>query len=265
MQKPICPEFKEQTQIRFLGKEYNVTDLSHELGPSNPTFPGHLKTVLWDHLTHEETLKSGLTKAPYCYRVVGLTTCDHSSTHVDAINHIVTSPGARSIDKLPLEWFLTPGVWFDFSSIGANEYIKKNHIKKAIEETGVEIQNNSAILYFSGWYKKWNSPFEYIKDFPGLDREATEYLVDLGAICIGADAPSIDSFKEVSQIKVQPAHMVCREREVLNMENLANIDKIPRHEFWFIYLPLKIENATGSPVRCVALTEVNRGSRKFGR
>ena len=43
---------------------------------------------MWDHLTHEETQELGLTKPPYSYRVVGFTMCDHSGTHVDAINHL---------------------------------------------------------------------------------------------------------------------------------------------------------------------------------
>jgi len=45
----------------------------------------------------------GLTKAPYSYQVTGFTMCDHSSTHVDAINHVVSEPGGRSVDVLPLE------------------------------------------------------------------------------------------------------------------------------------------------------------------
>jgi len=55
-------------------------------------------------------------------------------------------------------------------------------------------------------------------------------------------------------VKVQPAHIVCREREILNLENMANIDLIPSHEFWFVGLPLKLRNATGSPIRAVAIT-----------
>jgi kynurenine formamidase len=51
--------------------------------------------------------------------------------------------------------------------------------------------------------------------------------------------------------------MVCREREILNIENLANVDRIPRHAFWFCGLPLKLRDATGSPFRGVALVELD--------
>jgi len=72
---------------------------------------------------------------------------------------------------------------------------------------------------------------------------------------VGADAPSVDSFHEVAVRMVQPVHMMCRERGILNIENLRNVDLIPRREFTFVGLPLKIRNGCGSPIRAVALTE----------
>lgn len=243
--------------MEFLGRRVLATDLSHTISPSDPTFPGHQRTLLWDHLTHEETMRLGLTKAPYSYRVVGFTMCDHSSTHVDSINHVVTEPGARSIDVLPIPWFMAPGVWLDFSYRAPNEYITQADVDEALRKTGARIRPQSVVLYHTGWYRKYRADrFAYIRDYPGLDRGATEFLNDMGAISIGVDAPSIDSWREVVQIKVQPAHIVCREREILNMENLANVDRIPSHEFWFIGLPLKFFDGTGSPFRGIALVEL---------
>ena len=72
----------------------------HDVDTTRTTFIGHQRTLIWNHLTHEETQKIGLTKPPYSYKVVGFTLCDHSSTHVDAINHVVDDPEARSVDQL---------------------------------------------------------------------------------------------------------------------------------------------------------------------
>jgi kynurenine formamidase len=255
--KAYCPPFRDQLEMTFLGRRVHVTDLSHVISPEDPTFGGHQRTLMWDHLTHEETQRLGLTKPPYSYRVVGFTMCDHSSTHVDAINHVVPEPGARSIDQLPFEWFMAPGVWLDFSYKQPNEYITREDVDSALAKTGVTIQPQSVVLYYTGWYHKYRSDrFAYVRDYPGLDRGSTEYLQELGAVSIGADAPSIDSWAEVAQIKVQPAHMVCREREILNIENLANVDRIPKHSFWFCGLPLKLRDGTGSPFRGVAMVEV---------
>ena len=249
----ICPPFRLQTTINFLGMDCVVTDLSHTISEDDPTFIGHQRTLIWNHLSHEETQKMGLTKPPYSYKVVGFTMCDHSNTHVDAINHVVNEVDARAVNQLPLEWFMAPGVWFDFSHKDPSSYITREDIEMAILKTGVTIQPQSVVLYYTGWYKKWKEPYNYIKGYPGLDRSAMEYLNDLGAINIGADAPSIDSHHEVAIVKEQPAHIVCRERKILNMENLAQVDMIPAHEFWFIGLPLKIKDGSGSPFRGVAV------------
>lgn len=254
--KAFCPSFNIQTKIIFLDQECIVTDLSHSISSEDPTFVGHQRTLMWDHLTHEETQQLGLTKPPYSYKVTGFTMCDHSGTHVDSINHVVNEEGARSVDQLPMEWFITKGVWFDFSHKEPNSYITKEDVVEAIQKTGVTIKPDSVVLYYTGWYKKWSSRFEYIKDYPGVDRGAIEFLSDMGAVIVGADAPSIDSYNEVKTVRIQPGHIVCREREILNIENLANVDKIPCHEFWYIGLPLKFKGGSGSPFRGIAMVPV---------
>jgi kynurenine formamidase len=124
---------------------------------------------------------------------------------------------------------------------------------KSLAKTGVSIKPQSVVLYYTGWYKKWSDRFEYIKNYPGVDRGAMELFSDMGAVVVGADAPSIDSYNEVKYVREQPAHIVCREREILNIENLANVDLIPAHEFWYVGLPLKLRDGTGSPFRGVAI------------
>ena len=140
-------------------------------------------------------------------------------------------------------------------TVGRFAASKAEDVKKAIDTTGVAIQPSSVVLYYTGWSKKWASPWEYIRDYPGMDREAMEYLADRGVICVGADAPSIDSYAEVKTVRVQPAHIVCREREILNIENLGRVDLVPKHEYFFVGLPLKIKGASGSPIRAIAITE----------
>jgi kynurenine formamidase len=66
---------------------------------------------------------------------------------VDAINHVVNKPDARAINQLPLEWFMAPGLWFDFFHKPSTSYITKLDIKEAVDKTGVPIQPQSAVLY----------------------------------------------------------------------------------------------------------------------
>jgi len=251
-----CPLPAVHASVEILGRRCTVTDLTNDISPDNPTFKGHQRTVMWQHLTHDEVLRFGLTKAPYSYEVVALTVCGHTSTHCDSISHIVPEHGARPIDKTPLAWHMAPGVWLDFSSAPPSSYITRDQIVAQLAAEKLTLKPGSVFLYHTGWSRKFDAaPADYIRDYPGLDGDAAQWLADQGVICVGADAPSVDSFYEIATRMVQPVHMMCRERGVLNVENLRNIDLIPRRTFTFVGLPLKIRNGCGSPIRAVALTE----------
>ena len=251
-----CPPPALHASIELLGKRCTVTDLSHEIAPSNPTFKGHQRTVMWQHLSHEDVQQFGLTEPPYSYEVVAFTLCGHTSTHCDSISHIVPEQGARPIDRSPLQWHIAPGIWLDFRSKEPNSYITRADLERQIAEHGLEIRQGSVLLYATGWSDKWSGdPYAYIEGYPGLDEQASHFLADSGVVAFGADAPSVDSHHEVAVRRVQPAHMMCRERGILNMENLANVHRIPKRSFTFIGLPLKIRNGAGSPIRAVAITE----------
>ena len=47
--------YKERTEVTLLGRRLEVLDLTRELGPETPVYPGHMKVAMWDHLTHEES------------------------------------------------------------------------------------------------------------------------------------------------------------------------------------------------------------------
>jgi kynurenine formamidase len=95
---------------------------------------------------------------------------------------------------------------------------------------------------------------EWLLNYPGLDREAMLWLADKGVVNVGIDSPSIDSSTEM-KYKNYPAHRVCRERKILNMENLAHLEKVAGKRFDFIGFPLLIRRGTGSPIRAVAVLD----------
>ena len=50
---------------------------------------------------------------------------------------------------------------------------------------------------------------EYATLQPGLDRDATEYILDRGPVNFGVDTPSPDMWLD----KTYPCHLTCRERK----------------------------------------------------
>ena len=79
-------------------------DLSQEIYQGMGVYPGHLKTVIWDHATHQETVR--YFDGGFSFHSQGLMMCDHGPTHVDAICHLDPAEDAPSIDEMPLEHVL---------------------------------------------------------------------------------------------------------------------------------------------------------------
>ncbi len=230
-----------------------LIDLTQEIYNGMPVYPGHQRTAIFQVKTHEETKLQ--YKTEHTSTTLGILFCDHGPTHVDAINHIDSRPDAPSIDQLPLELFYTKAICLDVSSVKPDQYMTVEVLKDALTRSGLTIKPNSAVLCYTGHYNRnYLNPEKWLYEYPGLDRGAMLFLADQGVINVGIDAPSIDAAIEL-KLKHYPAHRVCRERQMVNTENLANLDQVAGREFIFSCLPLPIRGGTGSPIRAVAIFE----------
>src|SRR5579875_1645659 len=63
-----------------------LIDLSQEIYQGMFVYPGHLKTVIWEHRSHEETAKN--FEGGFSYQSRGLLMSDHGPTHVDALRRL---------------------------------------------------------------------------------------------------------------------------------------------------------------------------------
>jgi len=231
-----------------------IIDLSQDIYNGMPVYPGHQRTSIFAMKTHEETKMVNGTG--YSSITMGLLMSDHGPTHVDAEIHIDPSADAKTIDQLPLEIFYTECICLDVSHVrGEENYITKEILEKALEDSGQQIKKGDAVLLYTGHYNRTYPDYgKWLFNYPGLDREATEWLCDQGVVNLGIDAPSIDSSMEMKR-KIYPSHTVCKERKLINAENLANLDQVAGKRFIVSMLPLKIKEASGSPVRAVAILE----------
>jgi kynurenine formamidase len=56
-----------------------------------------------------------------------------------------------------------------------------------------------------------------------------------------------------AQNRIFPCHEVLRDRQVIHMENLANLDKVVGKRFTFVGFPIKLKSASAAPIRAVAI------------
>jgi kynurenine formamidase len=239
-----------QKIINLVGSEdvmIKIIDLSQEIFQGMPVYPGHVKTVIWDHHTHKETGK--ILKNEFSYASKGLLLSDHGPTHVDALNHMDPSSDAASIDELPLEKFYTSAICLNVSHVPDTDFITVQILEEACRHADLQIQEGDTVLLYTGHFTRNYGSDQWLEGYTGLDYDATKWLAQKGVVNIGIDAPSVDNPMD----RTYPSHNACKQFKVLNTENLGDLQRVISKRFQFIGFPLKIRGGTGSPVRAVAI------------
>ena len=194
------------------------------------TFPGSPKP----HFIEWETIsRDG-------YNLELLFMSSHTGTHIDAPFHFVKN--GKKIHEIPPERLVNEAILIKIRK-KPNEAILKTDIQKFEKKFG-EIQVRETVIFWTGWQKNLEKDIYFTKN-PGLSISAAKYLVSKKINLVGIDSPSIDLGKD-SKFSV---HHILAKNNILIVENLANLDKIKPMKFHLITVPLKLKNATGSPIR----------------
>jgi kynurenine formamidase len=131
----------------------------------------------------------------------------------------------------------------------ANQSISKTDIQKFEQKNG-EIENGSTVIFNTDWQKNLDEEFYFTKN-PGLSISAAKYIASKKINMVGIDSPSIDLGSD-SKFSV---HHILAKNNILIVENLSNLNKIKSNNFHLITSPLKLKNATGSPIRAIAFID----------
>lgn len=245
--------YTELVEISFFGKRLKVLDLSREISPDIPVYPGHMKVAIWTHMSHEEShLRLG--DSPFRgYAVKGISMCDHDSTHMDAIYHFNPDRPDLTIEKFSIENSFTEAVWIDVSDAAPKTSITLDRVRRAMDDAGLDaLPSGGSLLYYTGAATKWNDHLAYVSEYPGLDAKASRFILDQGVVNILTDAVSTDNPTDLGY----PNHTACAEYLVNHTEVVNNIDRIPMHNgFSLMVIPLRLVGCTGSPVRVFAAWE----------
>jgi len=229
---------------------FEIIDLSQEIYPGMPVFPGLPEVEISVHVSHEQW--DGITDSAVVTPAVNrLGLGEHTGTHVDAINHMARQYRGRSIDTMHLSMFYTEGICLDLSHKGLLDLIEIDDLEHALSETGLEIKPGDTVLLYTDHYRRAFGTDKW-QDGPGISVEAARWLGQQKIAAFGVE-PMAPGVLHVSNKEV---HRICGELGFTHYENMINLYQlIGRGRFRFIGLPLKIRGGTGSPVRAIAVFE----------
>ena len=213
-----------------------IVDLTLTVSDKIPTFPGSPQPsfIPWENVKEDG----------YNLELLFLST--HTGTHMDAPYHFLEK-GAK-IHEISLKKLVSEAVLIKSKKNGG-ESITKTDIQKFEKKHG-KIASFSSVIFYTGWQRNLQKKYYFTKN-PGLSVSAAKYLASKKINLVGVDSPSIDLGTD-SKFSV---HQIFAKKGILIVENLANLEKIKSSKFHLVVLPLKLKNATGSPVRAIAFVE----------
>ena len=213
-----------------------IIDLTLTVSDKIPTFPGSPQPsfIPWENVKEDG----------YNLELLFLST--HTGTHMDAPYHFLEK-GAK-IHEISLKKLVSEAVLIKSKKKGG-ESITKIDIQKFEKKHG-KIASFSSVIFYTGWQRNLQKKYYFTKN-PGLSVSAAKYLASKKINLVGIDSPSIDLGKD-SKFSV---HQIFAKKGILIVENLASLEKIKSSKFHLVVLPLKLKNATGSPVRAIAFVE----------
>jgi kynurenine formamidase len=220
-----------------------LVDLSQTIAPGMPLFsPQAPQPAISAWMSHEQAAASGHYQGCTC-EISEVHLLTSIGTYLDSPYHF--HPAADSIEKLPLEKLVLPGLVVDCTGVGAREPIGPDGLD------GLEIAGK-AVLFHTGWSRFWGAP-EY-DEFPYLAGETARALLERGARLAGVDFLVIDDTRDPRR----PVHVTLLGAGILIVENLANLAALPEAGFTFHAVPVKVAGAAAFPVRAYAVITENQ-------
>ena len=239
------------TETVLLGCSVRLHDLSQDVSQQTQMHPLHPRVEVYPFESHANSLAALGTGFSYRSNLVMMS--DHASTHVDAYTHFDPDPEAATIDQMPLDRFCGEAVCVDLSHLPPRAGITVGDLEAALAKDGLELRAGDIVLLYTGHYERTAGSPEYLTEFPGLEPETAQWLIEQGVKLFGNQAMSVD----VPDRYTFPVHQVCRELGVTHLENVGPLAAVAGKRFTLFAFPLKIVPGTGSPVRLVAAVPVD--------
>ena len=196
---------------------------------------------------------------------VTLTT--HSGTHLDAPYHYASTMNkgerAITIDEVPLDWCLQPGVKLDFRHLPDGYVVQPADVETELTRIGHSLAPLEIVLVNTRAGSRYGEK-DFLLAGVGMGRAATLYLLERGVRVTGTDAWSWDApfphtaqkYRETGDVSlIWEGHKASREIGYCHLEKLTNLEALPNKGFTVSCFPAKIKGGSAGWTRAVAIIE----------
>ena len=209
-------------------------DLSHTIFDGLVTYKGLPAPIICDYLSRENS--KNVYEDGTSFQIGKIEMVTNTGTYIDCPFHRYEN--GKDLSEVTLEKFVNiPCITIDVVheiEIGVNFF------------ENIDLQNK-AVMINTGWSKHWNTDL-YFENHPYLTEAAALFLKEKNVKLVGIDSHNIDDTRG----KKRPVHTILLGAEILIVEHLCNLDKLPKENYFFSAVPPKIKGAGTFPVRAFA-------------
>ena len=239
--------------IPVFGTRHYSLKIPHPLGPLGANQTMGLEAIISGELGQLGTQFDGLGHIG-----VGDLFYNGLSRHDFATPDGLTMLGVENVGPI-----VTRGVLIDVAAYKGVEMLEGGYeitradLVGALDRQSVSITPGDVVLIHTGWGSLWmvdNGRFNASE--PGIGIEAAEFLIEAEIVMVGADTWATEVLPNPDPTLAFPVHQLLLAKSgVYNIENVATellaVDQA--YEFAFVYAPLLLKGAAGSPGNPVAI------------
>jgi arylformamidase len=218
-----------------------LIDLSHSLEDGLETYKGLEPIHICDYWSREMSQQN--YQEGTSFQIGKITMVANSGTYLDTPFHRYQD--GDDLSELSLD---------QVAELDAIKVIITDD-RRVIDSSCFESLNikHKAVIIQTNWSQHWGSAHYSNGKHPYINQDAAEYLRDNNVKLVGIDSYNIDNTAQ----DTRPAHSILLGANILIVEHLTNLQKIPNHEFIFSAVPVKVKGMGTFPVRAYAKIEAN--------
>ena len=252
-------------------RRFDLAHSWHAGMPHYPTHPPYARSLTKLH--GDFVLDNGASSAA---DAISLGT--HTGTHIDALCHFSCAGrlyGGADVSGLQ-DWtggiaqhgaetmplLLQRGVLLDVAKLwgdhpmAADAGIDAALLGRAEEASGVNLERGDIALVRTGWGQYWDDPRRFVNELhlPGVTLDGAQWLSRRGVAAAGSDTLAFERLP--SPLMEVHVHLLVEAGiHILECLELEALSAARVSEFLLLAAPLKLDGATGSPLRPYALAE----------